>query len=92
MPTMQPCLQLLPAGFTGKGHRATDGAVYSVVEGHGSVGIGSQRFDFAPQDTFVVPSWAPLRLQATEDAVLFSYSDRPVQMAIGIHREAFLDD
>jgi gentisate 1,2-dioxygenase len=33
MPTMQPCLQLLPAGFQGKGYRGTDGTVYSVVEG-----------------------------------------------------------
>lgn len=91
MPTMQPCLQLLPAGFSGRGHRATDGAVYSVVEGHGTAQIGDHRFDFAPQDTFVVPSWATLRLQAAADAVLFSYSDRPVQQAIGIHREAFLE-
>ncbi|MDQ2779116.1 MAG: gentisate 1,2-dioxygenase [Pseudomonadota bacterium] len=92
MPTMQPCLQLLPAGFHGQGHRGTDGAVYSVVEGHGAAQIGGHRFDFAPQDTFVVPSWATLRLQAAVDVVLFSYSDRPVQQAIGIHREAFLDD
>jgi gentisate 1,2-dioxygenase len=91
MPTMAPCLQLLPAGFRGQGHRGTDGAVYSVVEGRGTAEIAGQRFAFAPQDTFVVPSWAVLRLEADEEAVLFSFSDRPVQDAIGIHREAFLD-
>ena len=91
MPTMQTYLQLLPKGFVGKPHRATDGTVYSVVEGRGTATIAGQRFEFLPRDTFVVPSWAPLQLQASEDAVLFSFSDRPVQQAIGIHREAFLD-
>jgi gentisate 1,2-dioxygenase len=36
-----------------------------------------------------VPSWAPLQLSAPEDAVLFSYSDRPVQTAMGVLRERF---
>lgn len=92
MPTMATYLQLLPGGFRGKAHRATDGAVYSVVEGRGTAEIGGERFAFQPQDTFVVPSWAPLRLQSDEEAVLFSFSDRPVQEAIGIHREAFFND
>lgn len=91
MPTMQTYLQLLPAGFSGKTHRGTDGAVYSVVEGRGTAVIDGQRFDLQPQDTFVVPSWARLSLEAEGDLVLFSFSDRPVQEAIGIHREAFLD-
>ena len=65
----------------------TDGAVYSVVEGRGHAEIGGQRFDFGPRDTFVVPSWAPLRLSAAEDAVLFSFSDRPVQQVLGLWRE-----
>jgi len=91
MPTMQTFLQLLPQAFRGKGHRSTDGAVYSVVEGCGTAEIAGQRFGFQPQDTFVVPPWAVLRLEADEEAVLFSFSDLPVQQAIGIHREAFLD-
>jgi gentisate 1,2-dioxygenase len=90
MPTIATFLQLLPKGFTGKLQRSTDGSVYSVVEGHGTAHIGEQSFDFAPRDTFVVPSWAPLRLAASEDAVLFSFSDRPVQQAMGVLREAFL--
>jgi gentisate 1,2-dioxygenase len=91
MPTMATFLQLLPAGFQGRPHRGTDGAVYSVVEGRGTAVIGGQTFAFAPRDTFVVPSWATLRLQASEESVLFSYSDRPVQQALGLLREAFLD-
>jgi gentisate 1,2-dioxygenase len=92
MPTIGTNLQLLPKGFAGKTHRATDGTIYSVVEGRGTAEIGGQRFDFGPRDTFVVPSWAPLRLSAAEDAVLFSFSDRPVQQAMGVLREAFLQD
>ncbi|MRW89213.1 gentisate 1,2-dioxygenase [Duganella sp. FT80W] len=90
MPTIGACMQLLPAGFKGLPQRSTDGTVYSVVEGCGSAIIGGQRFNFTPCDTFVVPSWATLSFEAPEDVVLFSFSDRPVQEAMGIHREAFL--
>ena len=92
MPTLATYLQLLPKGLRGKTHRATDGAVYCVVEGRGKAHIGDQQFTFEPKDIFVVPSWVPLRLDADQDAVLFSYSDRPVQDAMGILREAFLED
>ena len=89
MPTIQPFLQLLPAGFSGGVHRSTDGTVYSVVEGQGTAEIAGQRFDFGPKDTFVVPSWAPLRLFAPGEVVLFSFSDRPVQQAMDVLREHF---
>ncbi|MGK5079979.1 gentisate 1,2-dioxygenase [Janthinobacterium sp. HLX7-2] len=93
MPTMATFMQLLPQGFKGKRARSTDGTVYSVVEGHGSVQIGEQSFDFAPRDTFVVPSWAIVSFDCPqEDVVLFSFSDRPVQQAMGVLREQFLTD
>ncbi|HYD75288.1 gentisate 1,2-dioxygenase [Ramlibacter sp.] len=91
MPTMATFMQKLPAGFSGKGWRQTDGAVYSVVEGTGSVDIeaGGQRwhFDFGPRDHFVVPSWHTARLASQDGCVLFSFSDRPVHQALAIHRE-----
>ncbi|MDZ4074875.1 MAG: gentisate 1,2-dioxygenase [Hylemonella sp.] len=91
MPTLQPFLQRLPASFEGQGWRQTDGAVYSVVEGTGTAYIegpnGPVRFDFEARDHFVVPSWQALRLQSTTGCVLFSFSDRPVQEALGIHKE-----
>ncbi|MGJ7918245.1 gentisate 1,2-dioxygenase [Massilia sp. LXY-6] len=92
MPTIGACMQLLPAGFRGLPHRSTDGTVYSVVEGHGVATIGGRRFDFAPRDIFVVPSWSTLVLEASEDVVLFSFSDRPVLQAIGQLREEFLPE
>ena len=36
---------------------------------------------------FVAPSWQTRTLSATTDAVLFGYSDRPVQEALGLLRE-----
>ena len=93
MPTMATFMQLLPKGFKGKRARSTDGTVYSVVEGHGTVTIGAQVFDFAPRDTFVVPSWALVSFDCPQDdVVLFSFSDRPVQLAMGVLREQFLTD
>jgi gentisate 1,2-dioxygenase len=88
MPTIGAFLQLLPKGFGGQAHRATDGTVYSVVEGSGAARIGDERFAFEPRDTFVVPSWAPLRLETSAETVLFSFSDRPCQEALGLWREA----
>jgi gentisate 1,2-dioxygenase len=91
MPTMATFLQKLPAGFRGKGWRQTDGAVYSVVEGHGEVAIecGDRRWQFAfgPRDHFVVPSWHTARLSSGAGCVLFSFSDRPVHQALGLHHE-----
>jgi gentisate 1,2-dioxygenase len=91
MPTMQTFMQKLPAGFSGKPWRQTDGAVYSVVEGEGEAvieGGGQQlKFAFSPRDHFVVPSWHTARLASARGCVLFSYSDRPVQQALGVHNE-----
>jgi gentisate 1,2-dioxygenase len=87
MPTIGAFIQLLPAGFLSSAYRSTDATVYSVAEGTGSVTIGAETHDFEPRDTFVVPSWQPVRLAAREDCVLFSYSDRSAQSALGIWRE-----
>ncbi|HCF4200250.1 TPA: gentisate 1,2-dioxygenase, partial [Pseudomonas aeruginosa] len=75
-------------GFNGKTYRTSDATVFSVVEGHGRAVIAGQNFDFAPKDTFVVPSWASLSLQAEQECVLFSCSDRPVQQVLGLLRES----
>jgi gentisate 1,2-dioxygenase len=91
MPTMATFMQRLPAGFAGKAYRQTDGAVFSVVEGAGTAyvrhGETEVRFDFSARDHFVAPSWHSLRLESAAGCVLFSYSDRPVHEALGIHQE-----
>ena len=39
------------------------------------------------RDTFVVPSWYPVAFEARDETVLFSFSDRPGQEAMGLWRE-----
>ena len=52
--------------------------------------IGGRELRFGPRDVFVVPAWDTLSLEAdrgTEATVLFAFSDRPVQEALGLWRE-----
>jgi gentisate 1,2-dioxygenase len=87
MPTIGAFIQLLPKGFRTQPYRSTDGTIYSVVEGKGTASIGGEQFAFEPRDTFVVPSWIPLEIEASAESVLFSFSDRPPQEAMGLWRE-----
>jgi gentisate 1,2-dioxygenase len=87
MPTIAAFIQLLPRGLRSQPYRSTDGTIYSVVEGGGRVTIGTDSFEFEPRDTFVVPSWVPLSFQTAGETVLFSFSDRPGQEAMGLWRE-----
>lgn len=87
MPTIGTYMQLLPKGFETSTYRASDAQVYSVVEGTGRSIVGDETFTWGKRDTFVVPSWVPQKHIADGDAVLFSFSDRPVQMTLGLWRE-----
>jgi gentisate 1,2-dioxygenase len=86
-PTMAVFMQWLPKGHAGARYRSTDGTVFCVVEGKGSVEIGETRWPFFLHDIFVAPSWEFYRLRADSDCVLFSYSDRAAQEALGFWRE-----
>ncbi|MBI3503782.1 MAG: gentisate 1,2-dioxygenase [Proteobacteria bacterium] len=93
MPTIGTSIQLLPKGFATAPYRSTDGTVFCCTEGRGKThvfGPGGQveTLEWGPRDVFVVPSWNWRRLEASEDAVLFAFSDRPVQEKIGLWREA----
>ena len=87
-PTMAAFLQWLPRGFSGRVSRATDAAVYCVVEGRGRTLAGKETLQWGPRDVFVTPSWSAVRHFADEDAILFSLSDRPAQQALGLWRES----
>ena len=89
-PTMAVFMQLLPAGFSGARYRATDGTVFMAVEGRGSITVGEERFAFGARDIVAVPSWTAYRLEAESACVLFSYSDRAAQEALGFFREEML--
>jgi gentisate 1,2-dioxygenase len=87
MPTIAAFLQLLPPGFEGASYRSTDATIYCVVEGHGQSRISETTITWAPHDIFVVPSWQSVAHQAADEAVLFSFSDRAAQKALGLWRE-----
>lgn len=88
MPTIGAFMALLPSGFASAPYRSTDGTVYSVVEGTGETVVGDTVIRWKPRDLFVVPAWARHHHRAGSEAVLFSFSDRPVQDVLGLWREA----
>jgi len=97
MPTIAAYLQLLPSGFRSAPYRSTDATIFCVAEGRGSTqvrtrpvgtGLGElTTFHWEPRDVFAVPSWCPVAHHADSEAVLFSFSDRPVQKMLGVWRE-----
>lgn len=87
MPTIGAFAQWLPQGFETRPQRSTDGTVLVCLEGRGEARIGEQTWRFEENDVLVVPSWHALQLRAERDSLLFSFSDRPVQQALGLWRE-----
>ncbi len=86
--TMGTFMQLLPAGFRTAAYRSTDATVFTPIEGRGRTHIGEDfTVEWGPKDVFVVPSWRRVRHEAEEESVLFSFSDRPIQEALGLFRE-----
>ncbi len=87
LPTLGAYAQWLPRSFSGAAYRSTDGRIFCCLTGHGQVETETWTFEFGPRDVFVIPSWTHYRLIAPEDTMLFSFSDRPVQQALGLWRE-----
>jgi gentisate 1,2-dioxygenase len=88
MPTIGTFLQLLPKGFVTSRYRSTDATVFAAVEGRGRTRVGdSITLEWGPKDIIVVPSWRLIQHEADDEAVLFSFSDRPVQEKLGLFRE-----
>jgi gentisate 1,2-dioxygenase len=92
MLTTSAFLQLLPAGFRGEPWRSTDATVYCAVEGSGrshvgDQGVGKQTLEWREHDVFVIPSWKWASHEADREAVLFGFSDRAAQQALGLWRE-----
>lgn len=85
--TMGTFMQLLPKGIATRPYRSTDGTVFSVVEGSGETVIGDTVIRWHRRDHFVVPSWMPVVHRVHDEAVLFSFSDRPVQERLDLWRE-----
>lgn len=87
MPTIGAFAQWLPSGFETRPVQSTDGTVVVCLEGSGEVKVGDETWRFEENDIFVVPSWNALQLRVDRDSLMFSYSNRPVQQALGLWRE-----
>ncbi|HTG98986.1 MAG TPA: gentisate 1,2-dioxygenase [Vicinamibacterales bacterium] len=88
MATIAAFIQLLPKGFQTAHYRSTDATIFVAVEGRGRSRIGTDFVvEWQPRDIFVVPSWKRVIHEADDEAVLFSFSDRPVQEALQLFRE-----
>jgi gentisate 1,2-dioxygenase len=88
MPTIASSLQLIRKSEHTKPHRHTSSTVYHVAEGGGRSIIGGKEFVWEEGDTFVVPSWCWHEHESEAgEAVLFSYTDRPIIDAFGWYRE-----
>ena len=88
MTTIAAFIQLLPKGFQSAPYRSTDATIFVAVEGRGRTRIGADFVvEWQPRDIFVAPSWKPVVHEAADEAVLFSFSDRPVQEALQLFRE-----
>jgi gentisate 1,2-dioxygenase len=95
MKTLGAHIQLLRGGERTKAHRHTGSVVYTCAKGSGYSIIGGKRYDWSKSDIFVVPSWAMhehANASERDDAVLFSFSDIPSMVALGLYREENLVD
>ncbi len=66
--------------------RTTGSSVWVVFSGSGRSVINGTVFEWAPGDTFVIPSWAAADHEADEEADLFVISDRPVLEAFRLFK------
>jgi gentisate 1,2-dioxygenase len=70
--------------------RSSDGSALVVTEGGGRLFVEEEAFDLQPSDICVVPSWKQRQIEADEDLVLFSYSDKAAQQKLNLWREELL--
>ena len=90
LPTMDSFLQRLKPSQKTHPHRHSSSAVYLAVEGYGQTMINGKAYEWAPGDVFALPLWASHwheNLSASEDAILFSFTDTPVMKALHWYRE-----
>jgi gentisate 1,2-dioxygenase len=87
-PTLDYRAQLLRSGEETKFKRETASVIYIVMEGTGYTEVAGERFNWGPNDIFVVPNFLWRRHVNTGlgDAVLYSTSDRALLQKIGQYR------
>ena len=92
MPTIATWMQWLPRSFSTQAWQCTDGLGFVCREGQGETRVTAAdgsvtTLKWKANDTFVVPGWAKHTHHASEEAVLFGFSDRSAQEKLGLWRE-----
>ena len=87
LPTLALHMQALDAGQSTRRYRTSANVLHCVMQGSGRSVIDGVEMDWRRGDVIAMPAWRPVEHFASEDAVLFSASDEPVQRACGYLRE-----
>ncbi len=89
LPTFSCEVQLLRPREKTQSHRHTSTTVYQAFRGDGVTTVGGKRLVWSQGDIFIVPPWQlhNHQNQLDQDVILFSITDRPAMMALGLYRE-----
>ncbi|MGH8997997.1 MAG: cupin domain-containing protein [Acidimicrobiia bacterium] len=92
LPTLDASVQLLRQGVRTAAHRHVHSTVYQVFRGRGESVVDGVRFSWGRGDLLAIPPWAAHDHRATGgDALLFSITDAPVLVALGLERVVSLE-
>jgi gentisate 1,2-dioxygenase len=87
IPTIATTMRLIPRGFKTRSYRSVEGAVLVLMEGAARVSVGGKVFQMQPRDVVALPGWTEYTIEGKTDAVLFTYSDRPVFEKLALWRD-----
>jgi len=86
MPTLAAFARIVRAGAEAAPRRSTESQVLVVVEGAGTLHVDEAAFALEPRTVAVAPPWSRLSVRAQAETVLFGFSDRAAQQALGLWR------
>lgn len=89
LPTLDCYLMACPRDRATRSYRSTGNAVCVVVRGQGRSVVGDTTIDWKPRDVFTLPHWNWISHTASEDAIIFTMTDREMLAALGYLREEF---
>lgn len=90
LPTLSAKLQLLPPSARTQEHRHTGMTMYLVLQGEGVTTVNGATTEWRQHDCFMLPPWqwhAHRNTAKTDQAILFTVSDRPALEALGLYHE-----
>jgi gentisate 1,2-dioxygenase len=84
-PTTANEMTLLTPGFRGREHRHNSTVIYYAFQGHGTLIVEGERFEWSKGDFIELPPWTTHRHEnpSGEDAFLYGFTDWPAQQALG---------